>query len=65
MPTYLARLELHGRAIAECCKQSTVCGILHWFLTVARAIADQVLEVIIALLLVVLGDIPCNKINMG
>ena len=48
-----------------CCEQPAIGGILHWFIAVARTISDQVLEVIITLLLLVLGDIPCTNINIG
>lgn len=47
-----------------CCEQPAIGGILHWLIAVARPISDQVLEVIIALLLLFLGDIPCTSINI-
>lgn len=46
-----------------CREQPTIGGILHWGIAVARPISDQVLEVIVTLFLLVLGNIPCTSID--
>ena len=51
---YLAGLELHGRAEANCREQGTVGFIVYWIKAVASPISDKVLQVFLVFLFLTL-----------
>ena len=63
--TYLARLELHGRAEANCPEQGTVSLIVYWVKAVAGPISDGVLQVFLIFLIFLFLTCPCVNSNMG